>query len=236
MGSVFILPAARNAPLVVPPLGGSSPGFRLKPVLRTSATSSRVRYKKTVLSLLLLVMLASAASARIATGDACGAERIEVTAGEFHATQYLSDSQRAEIKRTNLLTGFGEAEYVFRIPQTRWYEFWVESCSWSTDLVLDGRFLTHTTFTNDEWKPDRDTQKVLNLYLAAGDHTLRFVRPWPFGLPYMRRFFFAARDATGMVRFRAEKGHHGVSAQRRFPLQLQAGRLAAAYGIHHCPG
>ncbi len=37
------LPATGNAPFVVPPLGGSSPGFRLKPVLRTSATSSRAQ-------------------------------------------------------------------------------------------------------------------------------------------------------------------------------------------------
>ena len=37
--------ATENPPFVVPPLGGSSPGFRLKPVLRTSATSSRVRSK-----------------------------------------------------------------------------------------------------------------------------------------------------------------------------------------------
>ena len=39
-----ILYTARNVPFVVPPLGGSSPRFRLKPVLRTSATSFRVQY------------------------------------------------------------------------------------------------------------------------------------------------------------------------------------------------
>ena len=36
---------AGGVPFVVPPLGGCSPGFRLKPVLRTSATSSGVRHK-----------------------------------------------------------------------------------------------------------------------------------------------------------------------------------------------
>ncbi|MGO8744659.1 MAG: hypothetical protein ACLQNE_01595 [Thermoguttaceae bacterium] len=41
-----ILRAAGNAPFVVPPLGGSSPGFRLKPVLRTSANPSRARYSR----------------------------------------------------------------------------------------------------------------------------------------------------------------------------------------------
>ena len=189
--------------------------------------------KKTTSSL-LLVMLASATSLRIDAGKARGAEeRIEVKAGEFHTTRYLSEKQRAEIKRTNLLTGYGEAEYAFRIPRTGWYELWVESCSWSTDLLLDGRLLTHTTFTGGEWKPDHNAEKVLNLYLAAGDHTLRFVRPWPPGLPYLRRFFFEpARDATGMVRLAPKKDYMVFRRGEEFPLQLQAGRLAAAYDIH----
>ncbi len=38
--------AAANVPFVVPPLGGSSPAFRLKPVLRTSAASFRARYSQ----------------------------------------------------------------------------------------------------------------------------------------------------------------------------------------------
>ena len=36
--------AARDAAFVVPPLGGSSPGFRLKPVLRTSANCSNAPF------------------------------------------------------------------------------------------------------------------------------------------------------------------------------------------------
>ena len=155
--------------------------------------------------------------------------RIEVKAGDFRDTRYLSEKQQAKIKRTNLLTGDGEAEYAFRIPQTGWYELWVEACTWSTDLLMDGRLLTHTTFTGGEWKPDHNAEKVLNVYLAAGDHTLRFVRPWPRGLPYMRRFFFEpARDATGMVRLAPKKDYMVFRRGEEFPMQLQAGRLAAA--------
>jgi hypothetical protein len=160
-------------------------------------------------------------------------ERIEVQAGDFHDTRYLSEKQRDEIRRRNLLTGCGEAEYAFRIPRTGWYELWVECCTWSTDLLLDGRLLTHTTFTGGEWKPDHKAEKVLNVYLAAGDHALRFVRPWPPGLPYMRRFFFTpVRDATGMIRLTPKKDYMVFRRGEDFPLQLQAGRLAAAYDIH----
>ena len=162
-----------------------------------------------------------------------GEGRIEVRAGEFRAARYLSQVQQAEIRHKNLLTGYGEAEYGFRIPHDGWYELWVESCSWSTDLLLDGRLLTHTTFTSGEWKSDHGAEKVLNLHLAMGEHALRFVRPWPPGLPYLRRFFLEpARDATGMVRLAPKKDFMVIRRGEQFPMQLQACRRAAAYDIH----
>jgi hypothetical protein len=162
-----------------------------------------------------------------------GAEsRIEVRAGAFCATRYLSDTQRAEVKKRDLLTGYGEADYVFRIPRAGWYELWVESCTWSTDLWLDGRLLIHTTFASGEWKPDHSAEKVLNIYLAAGEHTLCFARSCPPGLPYMRRFFFEpARDATGMVRLSPKSNHLVFRRGEKFPLELQTGRLATAYDV-----
>jgi sugar lactone lactonase YvrE len=162
-----------------------------------------------------------------------GEGRIEVQAGQFRATRYLSQAQQVAIKPRNLLTGPGEAEYGFRVPRNGWYELWVESCTWSTDLVLDGRLLTHTTFTSGEWKPDHRAEKVLNLFLAMGEHRLRFVRPWPPGLPYLHRFFLEpARDATGMVRLAPIQDCMVFRRGERFTLQLQAGRQAAAYDIH----
>ncbi len=58
---------------------------------------------KTTAALLLLVMLVSATSIPIGIGNADGTEgRTEVKAGEFHSTQYLSETQRAEIIRIYL--------------------------------------------------------------------------------------------------------------------------------------
>ena len=93
--------------------------------------------------------------------------------------------------------------------------------------------LAHTTFVSGEWKPDHGAEKVLNLHLAAGEHTLRFVRPWSPGLPYLRRFYLEpARDAAGMVRLVPRKDYMVFRRGEPFPMQLQAGRLATAYDIH----
>ncbi len=45
--TVLMPDATENPPFVVPPLGGSSPGFRRKPVLATPTTSSRLRSRST---------------------------------------------------------------------------------------------------------------------------------------------------------------------------------------------
>ena len=65
----------------------------------------------------LLTLCISIVSIELA-GVALGGEgRIEVWAGDFRTTRYLSLTHQAEIKKRNLLTGYGEAEYGFRIPR-----------------------------------------------------------------------------------------------------------------------
>ena len=115
------------------------------------------------------------------------AEGIEVQASEFVATRYLSADQQEKIRQTNRLAGNGEADYAFSVSSTGWYELWVEAPQWATDLLLDGDFLSHTPFASGVWEPDGNLQKTLNLHLAAGRHTLRFIRTWHPGLS-MRRF------------------------------------------------
>ena len=141
--------------------------------------------------------------------------RIEVKAGEFHSTQYLSETQRAEIKRTKLLTGYGEAEYVFRISQTGWYELWVESCSWSTDLRLDGRLLTHTTFTQRRVETGprypEGAQPVPGGRRAHAPVRASLATRSALHAPILLRAC-PGRDRHGPSC--AEKGLHGVSARR----------------------
>ena len=78
--------AVTNARFVVPPLGGSSPGFRPKPVLRTSIASSLVRYQRSALVCLLLI--AGCSSRDI---DAEYGHRVGVAARSVNGTTVLAD-------------------------------------------------------------------------------------------------------------------------------------------------
>lgn len=162
-------------------------------------------------------------------------QRIEVRAGAVRATRYLSEQEQADVRKSNSLRGFAEADYAFNVPKTGWYELWIAACGWTTDLLLDGQFLIHSSLKTDDWKPQRDAQKVLNVHLSAGEHVLSFHRTCPFGLPWMSRFFLEpARDATGMVRLTPKKDYMVFRRGEKVLLLLQAGRLPAAYHIHLC--
>lgn len=168
----------------------------------------------------------------LAIGSAGAAERIEVKAGEFIGTRYLTEKEREEIRGSGYMKGFGEAEYAFTVPAAGWYELWVEAGANPTDLFLDREFLIYTPFASGVWEPQANAQKTLNLHLGAGRHVLRFSRPWPHGLPWMRRFFLEpARDATGMVRLTPEKDALAFRRGEPFPLRLKAGRLPQAYTL-----
>jgi hypothetical protein len=144
----------------------------------------------------------------------------------------LERTAEAEVRKSNCLRGFGEADYAVTVPKTGWYELWIAAGGWSTDLLLDGRLLIHSSFKSEDWKPDRGAEKVLNVYLAAGEHMLSFHRTWPFGLPYMSRFFLdPAHDATGMVRLTPNKDYMVFRRGEQLCFRLQAGRLPAAYDI-----
>ncbi|MBU0609165.1 MAG: hypothetical protein KKI08_14865, partial [Armatimonadetes bacterium] len=135
--------------------------------------------------------------------DAPAEGTINVAADDYASTKYLTAEEVAKIKERHRLTGFGEAEYRFTIPKTGWYELWVAAAQWATELYLDGEFVIYTQFTSGVWEPNDGEEKTVNLYLAAGEHVLRFSRPWPFGLPWMEKFSLRpARDVIGMVRMR----------------------------------
>ena len=103
------------------------------------------------------VQVAAVFFAALWPGNLAAAEkRIEVRAGQFRAARYLSEDEQAEVRKSNLLRGYGEADYAFSVPKAGWYELWVAACDWSTDLRLDGRFLIHTSFASDDWKPQGD--------------------------------------------------------------------------------
>ncbi len=170
---------------------------------------------------LLSAMAAPAAAASAASGGV----RIEKQAAEFARTRYLSSADQERVRREGILRGNGEADYDFAVSARGWYEFYVQATPWPTDLYLDGAFLIHTPFDSGVW-PSRDGAfKVLNLFLEAGAHTLRFSRTWFPGLPFMRRFFLVpARDLTGMVRLAPVGNHLCFRAGEPFRVKLSAGR------------
>ena len=171
----------------------------------------------------------------LAAGLACGAaaaERIEVKAAEFTATTYLTEKEREQVRKDGILRGFGEAEYRFQVPRAGWYSFWAEAAQWASEVTLDGEFLIYTPFASGVWAPQAGAEKVLNVFLSEGRHTLRVSRPWPFGLPYLRRFFFeTAKDVTDSVRLAPVKDHLAFRRGEAFAVRLSAGRLPEAYAL-----
>ena len=130
------------------------------------------------------------------------------------------------------MRNIGEADYQFDVPRTGWYELWVEATGWNTDLFLDGEFLIHTAFASGVWEQRDKAEKVLNLHLAQGRHTLRFSRPYHPGLPYLRRFCLdPATDVTGKVRVRLGTDRLCFRQGEAFPVRLTAGKEAQEYAL-----
>jgi len=171
-------------------------------------------------------------SAHRAAGQETPPETITVRAQDYASTKYLSADEIPQIKERGYLTGFGEAEYRAAIPRTGWYELWVEAAQWSTELYLDGEFVIYTPFASGVWPPKDGAEKTVNLYLTAGDHVLRFSRPWPFGLPWMKQFMLRpARDVTGMVRLRPSLDTLALREGQAFGVEVAAGRLPEVYTL-----
>jgi len=171
---------------------------------------------------LVLILLAGAAFA----------QRIVVQADQFTSTTYLTAQEIADIKATHNLHGFGVAEYTFTVPQAGWYELYVQAAPVTTDLFLDNEFLINTTFESGVWPQKEGAEKTLNLDLTAGEHTLRLDRAWPFGLPWMARFFLdPSTTVAGMVRLAPLKDYLDFRLGERFPVELKAGRLPQAYTL-----
>ena len=176
-------------------------------------------------------VLATALTASLLTAaepaPAAAPGRIEKDGSDFASTSITDETTLAQIRKDKILRGGGKADYVFDVPSTGWYEFWIEAAGWSTDLLLDGAYLMHTPFISEVWKPQNKAEKVTNLYLTQGAHTLTFSRPWHPGLPYMRRFYLEpAKGITGMVRAAPVKDYLSFRTGEEFPVKLSVGRTA----------
>lgn len=153
---------------------------------------------------------------------------IEKSAGDFSGTNFFTPEQQAGIKKTGVLSGPGEADYSFAVPDTGWYELWVEGGGWQTDLYLDGKFLVHTPLTSNALEGPDAVSKQLNLYLLRGEHSLKFSFSWWPGFPSIRRFFLqSSQDISGKVSLVPEKDYLVFRRGETFPVDLTAGKEAS---------
>jgi DNA-binding beta-propeller fold protein YncE len=171
--------------------------------------------------------------------------RIEKRAADFESTT-INEAAVRKVEKDGYLTGVGEATYRLTVPQTGWYELYVQATTWTTDLYLDGALLLHTPFAsgvwetgdqfqnNGTWKPGANgAQKTLNLYLVEGGHTLKFSRLWHPGLPWMRGFYLqAATDLSGRVRITTGRDRLVFRRGEAFPIHLQAGQGKEATAVY----
>jgi hypothetical protein len=162
------------------------------------------------------------------------AQRIEVKSNDFASTSYLTPDQPAQIRAQGHTNTFemGMVDYNFTVPQAGWYELYIRSGDWPTDLYMDGEFLLDSPFTSGVWPAKDGAAKTINVDLTAGQHTLRFDHSWPYGLPLLTGFFLdPSTTVAGMVRVAPIKDYLDFRLGERFPVELKAGRLPQAYAL-----
>jgi hypothetical protein len=98
--------------------------------------------------------------------------------------------------------------------------------------MLDGRFLIHTPFASGVWPAQGKAEKVMNLYLGRGKHTLTFSHLWPPGLPYLEKFFLKlAEDVSGKVRLIPLKDSLAFRKDEPFWVRIMAERRPEPYSL-----
>lgn len=176
---------------------------------------------KVVKSVLVASMLAAGISG---FASASPAELIEIQPKDYVSTYLLDDTTRSEIRKNNLVLGFGEADYAFETPAASWWEFWVEKESAAPfDLIVDQRAIIHSSISSDVWASGGEGLKMLNLYLPAGKHRLQ-LRGRIHAIGKMR--LKKAKDFTGMVRTELVGDCLAIRRNQGLSLKLLTGKGA----------
>ncbi|HEY3416968.1 MAG TPA: hypothetical protein VGM23_08810, partial [Armatimonadota bacterium] len=94
---------------------------------------------------------------------------------------HYSDAERTRDKATGFLRGaVGWTEYDFTVPNTGWYELWINGeTGWYTEVCVDGAALIYGTFPEQRIKALGS--KLQNCWLETGKpHVLRLrMQNWP---------------------------------------------------------
>jgi O-antigen/teichoic acid export membrane protein len=171
-----------------------------------------------------VTMLLLIGSATPSTTSAANADRIDIPVAAFTHSTGLTPQNIQDIQSSGILRHYGTVDYTFQAPHSGWYSLWMTVADWPTDLLLDGKPLLHATLPAGIW-PDRDgMQKVLNVELQQGSHTLRLGHLWHPGLPYVHRIQLrSAQNSTDRVRLTPEHDHAVFRVGESFRISVAAG-------------
>jgi hypothetical protein len=103
---------------------------------------------------------------------------------------------------------------------------------------MDGQRVIHAQINSGVWEPDGKTQKMLNIWLPAGEHQLGLSRPAPWGIPWIQQLQFRpARNIAGMVRTSILTDVLVRRKGENVPLKLTVGKLdqPAVVHVEVCP-
>ncbi|MFZ2656008.1 MAG: family 10 glycosylhydrolase [Victivallales bacterium] len=189
---------------------------------------------KIIAAVILGAGLAVTAHSETAVAKEGGSGMIEIKMGDFISTNYLiDDKEREEIRKSGILRGFGEAEYAFETKEDAWWELWGKGgVTTPFDLLVDKKLVIHSPISSGVWAPENDMQKMMNLNIPAGRHTLMISRPEPYGIPYIGGLLLKkSKDLAGMVRAEPARNVLAIRKDEKFGLALRAGKSTSAQSI-----
>ena len=149
------------------------------------------------------------------------------TAKDYAHQQYLENESIQAIDQKGYVKGTGAIEYKFLVKNADagWYELWMAATDWPTDIFLDDTLLEHTVLQSKIWAKSGTLQKVINLNLSIGNHSIRFERLYFPGLPYIYSIALKpSTDISGSVHVKPETDALVFRLNEAFQISLVAGK------------
>jgi|CXWL01.1.fsa_nt_gi hypothetical protein len=149
-------------------------------------------------------------------------------AKDYANQQYLDSETLQFINQKGYVRGTGAVDYRFYVTNSDagWYELWIEAADWPTDIFLDDALIAHIALQSKVWTKSEKLQKVLNLNLGSGNHSIQFERLYFPGLPYIHSIVLKpSANISGMVRATPETNSLVFRANEDFRLTLTSAKL-----------
>ena len=156
------------------------------------------------------------------------------SAKEYVNQKYLDSETIQLINQNGYVRGTGAVEYQFLVTNedTGWYELWIDAAEWPTDIFLDEVLIAHTALPSKLWPKSGNLQKVFNLDLNAGNHSIRFERLYFPGLPYIHNIVLKpSTNISGWVHAKPETNALVFRRNEAFQLSLATQKSLSATAL-----